>query len=110
MASTVIGGSVTIEGDLLSDEDVEIHGTMRGRVTTGGTLTVAASGSVEAAVRAENVEIAGLVTGNMTADNKVEIAGGGRAVGDVRAQRILIADGAVFKGNVDMGMPDNGGR
>ena len=110
MASTVIGGSITIEGDLLSDEDVIIYGTLRGHVTVEGALSVASSGCIEALIRAESVEIAGRVTGNMTADNKVEIAGGGRAIGDVRAQRILIADGAVFKGNVDMGVPDNGRR
>jgi len=42
------------------------------------------------------------VTGNIRASEKVEIKSDGRMVGDIKAPRILIADGAVFKGNVDM--------
>jgi cytoskeletal protein CcmA (bactofilin family) len=48
------------------------------------------------------VEISGQVTGNIAASEKVEITAGGRTVGDIKAPRILIADGAIFKGNVDM--------
>ncbi|MGZ6163222.1 MAG: bactofilin BacO, partial [Myxococcaceae bacterium] len=36
------------------------------------------------------------------ATDKVELKADCRVVGDVKAPRILIADGASFKGNVDM--------
>ena len=39
---------------------------------------------------------------NIAATDKVELKADCRVVGDVRAPRILIADGASFKGNVDM--------
>ena len=35
--------------------------------------------------------------------NRVEITAEGRVTGDLRAPRILIADGAQYKGNIDMG-------
>jgi cytoskeletal protein CcmA (bactofilin family) len=110
MASTVIGGSTRIEGELLSSEDVNIRGTVKGKIVVQGDLFVESSGNVEADVEADNVEAAGQVNGNMTARRKVEIVAGGHAVGDVRAQRILIADGAVFKGNVDMSAPSDAKR
>jgi cytoskeletal protein CcmA (bactofilin family) len=40
--------------------------------------------------------------GNITADDKVEIAPSGSVQGDVRAPRVAIADGAKFKGTIDM--------
>ena len=53
-------------------------------------------------IEVQNVEITGRVTGNIAATDKVELKADCRVVGDVRAPRILIADGASFKGNVDM--------
>ena len=41
-------------------------------------------------------------SGNITATDKVELKSECRMVGDIKAPRILIADGASFKGNVDM--------
>ena len=66
------------------------------------SLIVAGSGVVEADIETQNVEIAGQVTGNIAATDRVELKSDCRVVGDIKAPRILIADGASFKGNVDM--------
>ena len=42
------------------------------------------------------------MTGNIVASDRVDLLSGGRLVGDVKAARLTIADGASFKGNVDM--------
>ena len=104
MANTVIGSSLIIDGEISSEQDVIIDGAFKGRVVVKGDLFVGSNASVNADIETENVEIAGEVTGNISAGQKVQIVTGGRAVGDVKAQRILIADGAIFKGNVDMGV------
>ena len=57
---------------------------------------------VEADIETQNVEVSGKVTGNILASDKVELKTDCRVVGDIKAPRILIADGASFKGNVDM--------
>ena len=46
--------------------------------------------------------IAGDVSGNAHAAERVEIAPSGRLTGDIVSPRITIADGAHFKGSVDM--------
>ena len=46
--------------------------------------------------------IAGEVSGNAHAAERVEIAPSGRLIGNISAPRITIADGAHFKGTVDM--------
>jgi cytoskeletal protein CcmA (bactofilin family) len=102
MANTVIGSSIVIDGEISGDEDLVIQGTVKGRVVLKENLFVEESGVVEADIETNNVEVSGKVTGNIVATEKVEITAGGRAVGDIKAPRILIADGAVFKGNIDM--------
>ena len=46
--------------------------------------------------------VAGTLTGNITAGDRVDLQAGARVVGNVKAARVTIADGAQFKGNVDM--------
>lgn len=102
MANTIIGSSIVIDGEISGDEDLVIQGTVKGKIALKESLFVEASGVVEADIEVQNVEIGGRVTGNIAATDKVELKADCRMVGDVRAPRILIADGASFKGNVDM--------
>ncbi len=102
MANTVIGSSIMIDGEISGDEDLVIQGTVKGKIAVKESLFVEASGVVEADIETQNVEIAGKVTGNILASDKVELKTDCRVVGDIKAPRILIADGASFKGNVDM--------
>ena len=102
MAGTVIGEGLSIEGDLTSDEEVVIQGSVRGKVTTTDAVSIGASSVVQANVSGQSVSIAGQVTGDVTAQERVDIQAGGRLVGDVKASRFTIADGASFKGAVDM--------
>ena len=102
MAGTVIGPGLSIEGELTSQEEVVVHGTVRGTLTSNDSVSVGSGGVVEADVRAASLSVAGNVTGNVSANERVDIQAGGRLIGDVKASRLTIADGASFKGNVDM--------
>ncbi len=102
MAGTVIGQGIIIEGEITSDEAVVVAGTVRGKLTADGPVTVEAGAVVEADIGASTLAVGGTVTGNVTASDRVDLLSGGRLVGDVKASRFTIADGAVFKGNVDM--------
>lgn len=102
MANTVIGNTIVIDGEITGDEDLTIRGTVKGKISLSASLIVENSGVVEADIETKHVEVSGNVTGNITANEKVELKADGRMVGDIKAPRILIADGAVFKGNVDM--------
>lgn len=102
MAGTVIGEGLTIEGELTGDDEVVVHGTVRGTLTTSDAVSVASSGVGEADLTASSVTVAGQVTGNVAAQERVDIQAGGRLVGDVKSARFTIADGASFKGSVDM--------
>ena len=102
MASTVIGAGITIEGEVTSDEDVVVQGTLRGRLTAKDGVTIEAGGTVEADITSGPVAVAGSVIGNISSTDRVDLQNGARVVGNVKATRIKIADGAQFKGNVDM--------
>ena len=102
MASTVIGAGITIEGEITTDEDVVVQGTVRGKLTAREGVTVEHGGSVDADVTGGAMSISGAVTGNIVSSDRVDLQAGSKVVGNVKATRITIADGAQFKGNVDM--------
>ena len=98
-----IGQSVEIKGTLTGNEDLTIEGMVDGKILVKDhSLTIGANGRVTAEVHAKTVVVVGQVVGNITADDKVEIAPSGSVEGDIRAPRVAIADGAKFKGSIDM--------
>jgi cytoskeletal protein CcmA (bactofilin family) len=102
MASTVIGAGITIEGEITSDEDIVVAGTIRGKLTAKDSVTIEHGAVVEADVSGGAFVVAGSVTGNISSTDRVDLQSGAKVVGNVKATRITIADGAQFKGNVDM--------
>ena len=102
MANTVIGSTIVIDGEISGDAPVVVEGTVKGRIALDAAVNVSEDGVVEADIESEEVEISGSVTGNISAGDRVEIRPEGRVVGDIRSPRILIADGASFKGHIDM--------
>src|SRR6185312_17348053 len=102
MAGTVIGPGISIDGEVTSQEEVVVQGTVRGVLTSEDVISIGSGGVVEADVSASSVSVAGTLTGNVSANERVDIQAGGRLIGDVKAARLTIADGASFKGNVDM--------
>src|SRR5215468_5966842 len=102
MASTVIGAGITIEGEVTTDEDVVVQGTVRGKLSAKDGVVVEQGAVVEADVTGGPLSVAGAITGNINSTDRVDLQPGARVVGNVKATRITIADGAQFKGNVDM--------
>ena len=104
MDQTIIGPNLTVEGEIDSGEQVVVRGTLRGKLNTEQSVVVEQDAVVEADVSANVVVVAGNVTGDVTAEDRVDLQAGGKLVGDVRTARLTIADGASFKGSVDMDM------
>lgn len=102
-ASTVVGPSILINGNLQGDEDLTVLGRVEGSITLTKTLHVEESGIIKAEISVRNAVVSGVVVGNITASDSVELTDAGRMVGDIKAPRVIIVDGARFRGTVDMG-------
>lgn len=102
--STVnIGKSVVIKGELSGSEDLTIEGQVEGKIELRqNVLTIGPNGRIKAQVFAKSVIILGEVTGNVTATDKVDIRDNGSVDGDIAAPRVAIAEGAHFRGSIDM--------
>ena len=98
-----IGKSVVIKGESNGSEDLTIEGHVEGTIQVRDhVLTIGPNGRIKAQVFAKSVIVLGEVTGNVTASDKVDIRDNGSVDGDIIAQRVAIAEGAHFRGSVDM--------
>jgi cytoskeletal protein CcmA (bactofilin family) len=98
-----IGKSVVIKGELNGSEDLTIEGQVEGTIQLrDNVLTIGPNGKIKAQIFAKAVIILGEVTGNVTASEKVDIRDNGSVDGDIISPRVAIAEGAHFRGSVDM--------
>ena len=104
------GSKTVVKGEITGDEDVVVEGRVEGQIRISKELRVGPGGSVVASVEAQTILIAGEVVGNCLAASRVEIQPSGRLTGDIRAPRVVIAEGAQFRGNSDMGGREGKGR
>jgi cytoskeletal protein CcmA (bactofilin family) len=98
-----IGKSVVIKGELNGSEDLTIEGQVEGTIQLRDhILTIGPNGKIKAQIFAKQVIVLGSVNGNVTATEKVDIRDNGSVDGDIISPRVAIAEGAHFRGSVDM--------
>jgi cytoskeletal protein CcmA (bactofilin family) len=105
-AAAVIGPSMKIKGEIISEEELYIDGDVEGVLTCQHAVTVGPSGKVRANIKARDLTILGSVRGNVEIAGKLAIREKGSLVGDVRTTGISIDDGAYFKGGIDIVRPE----
>jgi cytoskeletal protein CcmA (bactofilin family) len=102
-SGTFFGPNVTIEGTITGSEPVTVEGTVRGKINLTADLRVGTKGRIEATVHARNVTVEGKLTGDVSADDRVELVASATVDGNIKAPKIIVAEGAKFRGSVDMG-------
>ena len=101
-AVTYIAPGTRITGELGGTTDVQIEGEIAGNVAVDALVVVGARGSVLGSLQGKAVRVSGQVAGNVTAAERVEVGAAGSVEGDIAAPRVVIAEGAFFKGKIEM--------
>jgi cytoskeletal protein CcmA (bactofilin family) len=101
--TTVIGPDTHIKGDMTFDGTARLLGTFEGTITAKGELQIASGATCKAAVDAAKVTVDGDVDGNITARDRIELTAKAKIKGDITASRLVVAEGASFVGNCNVG-------
>lgn len=104
---TVIGRTLKVSGEITISEEILIEGTVDGVINSTGRVVIGRSGFVKAEVNAREVVIKGRLEGDVKGEYKVEIAPEGVLNGNIISQRVVLAEGSVFKGNIDMSVKES---
>jgi cytoskeletal protein CcmA (bactofilin family) len=101
-SESIVGPSVKIEGDLKSQGNLRIDGTVTGKVKTSQNLYVGESANISADVEAENAVIGGTVQGNVKVTGALVLGRTGRLLGDMICGTLQVEEGAYFAGKCQM--------
>ncbi len=99
---SVLGPTLTFKGgELSSDEDLVIEGTVEGKIAhQSHHLTIGKQGRVKADVKARLITVYGSVEGDLHGDEGVHITASAHVIGNVVAPRVSLENGARFEGSI----------
>lgn len=102
----IIAQGTTIVGDIHSEGDFRIEGSIKGKIDAKGRIVVGNSGNVEGEIKCGDADICGKVIGKMEVNNLTMFKATAVFSGDVITKKISIEPGADFSGNCAMGPKD----
>ncbi|MEQ8285400.1 polymer-forming cytoskeletal protein [Thalassospira sp.] len=94
---SVINADLRVTGDLISESDVQVDGTVNGDIRTRN-LTIGQSGEVRGEIIADKIRICGAVIGQVRARD-VSLAETARMIGDILHESLSIEPGAHIEGH-----------
>ncbi len=94
---SIISSDLTIEGNLISEGEIQIDGTVNGDIKTS-TLLIGETATINGEVNAKRVRVHGTVNGQITAGS-VTLAQTARVTGDVIHVDLSIEKGAFLEGH-----------
>jgi cytoskeletal protein CcmA (bactofilin family) len=102
-AETVVGPSVKIQGDLNSEGNIRIEGSVSGKVKTSQSVNVGEAAKLTADIFAGSAVVSGEVQGNMKIAGNLILLKTARINGDIACAILRVEDGAQFTGKCTMG-------
>lgn len=102
MERNVVAKNTTIVGDINSDGDFRIDGTLEGTLKTNGRVIIGADGFIKGNVEATNADIEGKFSGELLVSNTLTIKATANISGDVTIGKLSVEPGASFNATCSM--------
>lgn len=102
MDRNVIAKNTVIVGEIKSDGDFRIDGTLEGTLTTKGRVIIGADGFIKGNVEAGNADIEGKISGQLLVSNTLTIKSTATISGEVVIGKLSVEPGATFNATCAM--------
>ncbi len=102
-AATLVSAGTTLSGDINSDTDLRIDGTVKGNIQCAAKVVVGTNGVVEGDITGVQADIVGKVTGTIRAKELVQLRGECIVTGNLFAGKLQVEPTATFNGECRMG-------
>lgn len=98
----VIGKNTSINGDIISEGDFRIDGSVEGTIKTNGRVIVGKSGEIKGKVDCANADFEGVFSGELTVHNLLTLKSTSKISGDVIIGKLSVEPGANFNATCSM--------
>lgn len=101
--ATLISSGTILKGDISSNNDLRIDGTVIGNVNSAAKIIIGTSGVVEGDITGNQADITGKVSGNIRAKELLQLRGDCLVTGNLYAGKLQVEPSATFNGQCHMG-------
>ena len=91
-----------IQGNLSSESDVRIDGTIEGNLNVKGKVIIGHTGEIIGDIACAICEISGKVKGKLSIDGSLTLKSSANFTGEMATKKLIIEPGAVFNGSCKM--------
>jgi cytoskeletal protein CcmA (bactofilin family) len=99
----LIGAGTIINGEVISNGDIRVDGTVVGSVSSKGKVVIGSTGNVEGEIVCQNADVSGKISGNISVAEILSLKATANLIGDIIASKLSIEPGANFMGSCSMG-------
>ena len=101
--ATLISSGTTLKGDISSNGDLRIDGTVIGNIQSSAKIVIGANGVVEGDITGSQADIVGRVEGNIRTRELLQLRGECMVTGNLYAGKLQVEPTATFNGQCHMG-------
>lgn len=102
-AVNILSEGTKLKGDLNSQTDIRIAGTVNGEATSKGKLIVTGNGKIIGNITSADADIAGKVEGEVKVSNKLTLRSSAIIDGNIYTKTLIVEEGAQINGSCRMG-------
>lgn len=102
MEINVINKNTSIKGDIISDGDYRIDGTLEGDLKVKGKVIIGLTGKIKGKVETSNAEVEGSFSGEMLVHETLTIKSSAAISGDIIISKLSVEPGAAFNASCQM--------
>ncbi|HEX2607966.1 MAG TPA: polymer-forming cytoskeletal protein [Flavisolibacter sp.] len=102
-SATLISAGTILHGDVKSENDLRIDGTIHGNVTSSSKIVVGPSGQVKGNINGKQADVTGKVTGDISVTDLLQLRAQSNVQGNIHAGTLQVDPSAIFNGQCKMG-------
>lgn len=104
----LISNGTDIIGDIKSNGDIRIDGSLKGNLSTKGKVVIGPTGKINGEIICKNSEVSGIIEGKITVGQLLNLKASSKILGDIATSKLSIEPGAIFSGTCKMSENDGG--
>jgi cytoskeletal protein CcmA (bactofilin family) len=101
-SASLIGAGTNLKGDITSNGDLRIDGSLVGNIHCSAKVVIGANGVVQGDINGQQADIMGKVTGTIKVKDLLQLKGGSLLNGNIQATKLQIEPTANFNGECHM--------
>jgi len=101
-SASLIGAGTSMKGDITSNGDIRIDGTLTGNIHCSAKVVIGAGGVVQGYINGQQADIMGKVSGTIKVKDLLQLKGGSLLNGNIQAGKLQIEPTANFNGECHM--------